>query len=325
MGRFKDFFFKHLGKSQDAKALYSYLQDNDYNKFDNIRLCDNFDGAEETHPQIATSLLRKKLHILKEFVALGGDYRRDELSFGEIHQQVRRANLQSRLISDPEPTSRPTSDEGLQQLLRRFLIAHSDPYAIISQAHLSKDDSESVRNDSITYYGLASAKFCQVLGQVDPNRVSVVNAHIWPRHAVNDLVLFDLDPSDIHHARNVLRLQKDIERAFDCQELTFIDSGTSPSAMVVKLLSSSASSSKITGTNLSLGDIDGRPLILPDGQQPFRRLIAHHCVVAYRRARAKGWVQEEDLSRAEIQASELMSHSLDEEGQTRLKLLWKTQ
>ena len=72
MGRFKEFFFKHLGRSQDAKALYSYLQENDYNNFDNIRLCDNFDGAEETHPQIATAILRKKLHILKEFVALGG-------------------------------------------------------------------------------------------------------------------------------------------------------------------------------------------------------------------------------------------------------------
>ena len=186
--------------------------------------------------------------------------------------------------------------------------------------------ADSVRNaSSIVYYDLAGTqKLWQVLGDVeDSNLLSIVNAYIWPRHAVNDLVLFDLDPSDIHDARNVLRLQKDVERAFDCQELTFIDSDTSPSAMFVKLLSPGASSRKITGTNLSLGDINGRPLLLPVGQQPFRRLMAHHCLVAHRRARAKGWVQEEDLSRAEIHASELLSHSLDEEGQARLKLLWK--
>ena len=36
--------------------------------------------------------------ILKDFVAVGEDYHRDVLSFGEIHQQVKRANLQRRLI-----------------------------------------------------------------------------------------------------------------------------------------------------------------------------------------------------------------------------------
>eukprot|EP00977_Amphora_coffeiformis_P013361 scaffold3484_cov184-Amphora_coffeaeformis.AAC.2 len=113
-------------------------------------------------------------------------------------------------------------------MLQRFLISHSDPYVAISEEHYSKQDSVSVRNASVAYYGLNDERFCQVLGPVDPNRVSVINTHIWPRHACQDLSLFDLDPSFVHDPRNVLRLQKDIERAFDNRQLTFIEDATSP-------------------------------------------------------------------------------------------------
>ena len=54
--------------------------------------------------------------------------------------------------------------------------------------------------------------------------MSVINnAHIWPRSAAQDMVLFDLQPEEIHSKRNVLGLHKDIERAFDHQELAFVE------------------------------------------------------------------------------------------------------
>ena len=115
-----------------------------------------------------------------------------------------------------------------------FLMAHTDPYGAISAAHSSKDDADSVRTASIACYGLGGEKFSQVLGAVDPNHVSVINAHIWPRSAAQDLVLFDLQSDNIHDERNVLRLQKDVERAFDGRELTFVQNEAG--GLVVKVL-----------------------------------------------------------------------------------------
>lgn len=221
----------------------------------------------------------------------------------------------------------PPSSDRLTQMLQQFLILHSDPYVAVSETHDSKQDSVSVKNASISYYGLSGEKFCQVLGHVDPNRVSVINSHIWPRHACQDLSLFDLDPTFVHDPRNVLRLQKDIERAFDSRQLTFIEDITSSTPkLVVKVLCPTSISETVvlTGTSMSLSDINGHELCSPSEQPPFRRILAHHSVVSHRYARARGWVGDDDFSQAEIQASALLQHSLDEEAQARLKLLWKT-
>ena len=57
---------------------------------------------------------------------------------------------------------------------------------------------------------------------MNSRNVSVINAHIWPRHAAADLVIFDLKTDQIHSPQNILRLQKEIERAFDNCRLTFV-------------------------------------------------------------------------------------------------------
>lgn len=99
------------------------------------------------------------------------------------------------------------------QLLRRFLTSRSDSYVTISESHFSGDDSEAVKTASAAYYQLPIKKCCQVSGAVDPNKVSEVNAYIWPPYATTDLPLFDLEPQNIRNARNVLRLKQDIEKA----------------------------------------------------------------------------------------------------------------
>lgn len=205
------------------------------------------------------------------------------------------------------------------QLLRRFLIAHADPYVAISESHFSRDDSKAVRIASIAYYDLADEKYCQVLGAVDPDHVSVVNAHIWPRHAITDLPLFDLEPSDINNPRNVLRLQKDIERAFDQRKLTFIHDG---GKLRVRILCRDLNAQLLNGSTTRFQDIEGRELLFPESKHPFRRLLAHHCIIAHRNARAMGWI-DQDMSEVEVQCTALMAHSLDEEAQRRLQVLWK--
>ena len=217
--------------------------------------------------------------------------------------------------------SQQSSDGDLRGLLQRFLASHADPYVAISAAHFSQDDSQSVKAASIAYYGLNSEKFCQVLGAVDPNHVSVVNAHIWPRSAAQDLILFDIQPAKIHNERNVLRLQKDIERAFDRRELTFVEDDAG--ALVVKILNPAILSDTLAGTTKTFYDIQGLPLLLPSGKIPFQRLIVHHSILSHKNARTQGWIGD-DLSQVESKAVALLAHSLDEEAQTRLKLLWNS-
>ena len=212
------------------------------------------------------------------------------------------------------------NNKELQEMLRRFLASHADPYVAISTTYFSNDDSASVRTASIAYYGLGGKKFCQVLGSVNPNCVSVVNAHIWPHSAAQDLILFDLQSENIHDERNVLRLQKDIERAFDCRELTFVQNDAD--TLIVKVLNPCKLSEQLTGTTMSFSDIQGSPLLTPSGKIPFRRLLAHHSMLSHWHARNQGWIGD-DLSQVEVQAAALLAHSVDQDAQNRLKLLWK--
>ena len=72
---------------------------------------------------------------------------------------------------------------------------------------------------------------------------------------------------------------------------------------------------------MTLRDIDGNVLQLPNGNLPFRRLLANHSVLAHKNARKKGWI-DEDLSEDEVRAEALLAHSLDSDARFRLQTLW---
>ena len=74
-------------------------------------------------------------------------------------------------------------------------------------------------------------------GAVDTNNVS---AHIWPRSAAQDLILFDIRPTKVYDERNVLRLQKDINR-----ELTFVENDVG--ALVVQVINPANLSETLRG------------------------------------------------------------------------------
>ena len=74
---------------------------------------------------------------------------------------------------------------------------------------------------------------------------------------------------------------------------------------------------------MRFSDIDGAPLqIKTTGVFPYRRLLGHHFGLAHRWAREKGWISE-DLDAKEVNIAALMEHSLDEQAQARLKMLWQ--
>ena len=200
------------------------------------------------------------------------------------------------------------------------LLAQTNPYAAISESHFSQEDSEKARMASIQFYGLPGAKYCQMLGPQQEHS-KVVNAYIWPRSSTRMLPLFGLKMEDIHNPRNILRLHQSIERAFDWRELAFIASDND--SFVVKVFCPGILSKQLKGVQQQFSDIDGKNLRIPNQESlPFRRLLAHHSVVAHRYAREKGWIGG-DLSAEEFNAGALLEHSLDKEAQERVALLWK--
>ena len=178
MGKFKDFILKHLGKSKDAKNLYKFLQENDYNNFEDFPLLE-----EEDVPENHKKVLVRKLLVLKEFVILGGDYK-SSLSFPDIHQQVTAAQLKRCLISQLDNALNDQDKEFLN-MMKKQIAAQLDPYEMISESHYSQQDSAEARNNAIAFYGLQSEKHCQVLGPNQQEHVKIVNAHIWPRCATD--------------------------------------------------------------------------------------------------------------------------------------------
>jgi len=211
-----------------------------------------------------------------------------------------------------------TEQSGLITLLRYTLISQANPYAAISDSHYSAQDSAVVRQLSMDFYGLPNDRFCQILGQ-QPQQIKIVNAHVWPRSGTETLPLFDLKTEDIHNPRNVLRLHQCIERAFDRRELVFVADANDQ--LVVKVLSLDLKSKVLKGTKKQFAEIEGDPLQIARAL-PYRRLLAHHSVLAHRWAREKGWISE-DLAAEEVNAGALMENSLDPVAQERIKLLWR--
>jgi hypothetical protein len=225
-----------------------------------------------------------------------------------------------RNASPQATTMEPSELSDLTTLLRYNLISQTNPYAVISDSHSSAQDSAEVKIASMAFYGLPDETFCQVLGQ-QPEQIKIVNAHVWPRSGTATLPLFDLKTEDIHNPRNVLRLHHGIERAFDKRELVFVADANDQ--LVVKVLSTDLKPTLLKGTQKRFAEIDGAPLqIKSAGALPYRRLLAHHSVLAHRWAREKGWISD-DLAAEEVNAGALLEHSLDREAQQRIKLLWR--
>jgi hypothetical protein len=179
-------------------------------------------------------------------------------------------------------------------------------------------DSSTVRNAAVGYYGLASRKHCQILGE---RTKCVLNAHIWPDHNKSNLVLVDLKPSDIDNPKNILRLHCGIERYFDHKQLTFTQAG---GEFHLKVLDPNIKTEVLEGTNVALNDVDGSPLIFPNDHMPWRRLLATHSIIAHRHARNNGWLPEDELTTAELNANDLIVFSLDAEAQARVKRFLQT-
>jgi hypothetical protein len=145
----------------------------------------------------------------------------------------------------------------------------------------------------------------------------VKNAHIWPHNNKDNLPLIDLVATDIDNPKNVLRLHSDIEHKFDRFLLTFVPFGDD---FVLHVLDPSINGITLKDTDVTFEQINGCPLLFPNGKRPWRRILSTHSIFAHRKAREKGNLQEDQLTAAEASTQELMEFYLDKEAQERIRM-----
>ena len=178
-----------------------------------------------------------------------------------------------------------------------------DPWGRTRTAR-TQDDSSTVAGIAITHYGLEKKADCQLLG---PDTKHVINLHIWPEWAVNELPLFDLPLDAINDPRNILRVHKKVERAFDSKELTFVMTGD---VLTLKVLAPGILRQVLDDTGFTFSDIDRKSLRFNSANVPFRRLLAAHSIAAHRFAEDQNWIAGEDLTEEEVRATNLVRLSL---------------
>jgi hypothetical protein len=82
-----------------------------------------------------------------------------------------------------------------------------------------------------------------------------------------------------------------IEHKFDRFLLTFVPSGD---GFVLEVLDPSIKSITLKDTNVTFENIDGRPLLFQ--RRPWRRILGTHSILAHRKAREKGYLEEDQLT-----------------------------
>jgi hypothetical protein len=148
------------------------------------------------------------------------------------------------------------------------------------------------------FYGVAKKHYCMVLGKA--THCDIICAHIWPSHTNGKgLEGFGLEAEEVHHPRNFLRLQKDIERAFDHKRLYFeyVDGAESNRIRLrVVLLDPEIGKKNISFNGKSIPFCDVHDTIFDhtfvNDKKPFLRLISLHADQAVLKAKGMNWISD---------------------------------
>jgi len=237
-----------------------------------------------------------------------------------MKQQQSTMNQQQSIMSQKQSTMSQQQSimiRPLQYLTMRLMDGWEDIHSSkpASEDVRPAEESKELKQTSTIYYGITN-KFCQVLGPQTPH---VVSAHIWPKSKHHELPLFHLLSSDINNPRNLLRLHRDIEHAFDQKRLTFVPvSSSNFSKFQVKLMSTDEKwlDTEIKDTALSFRQLENKPLLMGENcapnHLPFRRILSFHVQMSFRAAERNGWIPSRDLTEMQIWANEMARYSLGE-------------
>ena len=182
----------------------------------------------------------------------------------------------------------------VQNTVSGLLTRPMDPWDSISH-RTTESERENFKTVLEKAYGPAR---CMVTG-VQRN---VAAAHIWPASARDSkrLDMFKLKADDIMSWRNGIFLLKELERRFDEKRIGFqfdisndqfifrVLDGSLRNTSVSRSLqnaSGSESSKPITYEKL-----DGKPLIIENGNMPYRRLLVWHYAACRAEANHRNWI-----------------------------------
>ncbi len=198
----------------------------------------------------------------------------------------------------------------------------ADPWELIHTevSNVIKQNEASFLEPVSAFYGTERQYYCMVLGK-NVTHSEIICSHIWPKHTGGrGLELFDLQTSDVNNPRNFLRLHKSIKNAFDHKRLTFIPTGAAPSAdgsdillnLVILDPQLMKESFETSGSTIAFADLHDKPMdyIFRQNKQPFMRLLDNHTKQAFEKARANGWIDQEEESAGRQRANELARMSI---------------
>jgi hypothetical protein len=188
-----------------------------------------------------------------------------------------------------------------------------------TSSNRTREEQEDFKNKLIMFYECGGVKTntikCMVMNMFF-DRCLVRVAHIW-RLSTNGIGLaaFKLEESDVNHERNGLLLFESIEKAFDLKKICFV---YDPFAEVLRLkilcndlrtlfVISDNNQRKKFNEFRKFNDIDNTILILPKDIFPFRRLLNWHGRCAYRSAKIKKWITNEENLEDFFHLSDLIS------------------
>jgi hypothetical protein len=227
-----------------------------------------------------------------------------------------------------------------------FVVSESmNPWARIrteSSSSVSDTGSRRLGTTVEEFYNIKH-NVCMVAGKVMKKWIHdpVVSAHIWPKHTKGaGLDSLGLKGEDLHSARNILRLHKAIEYAFDHMWIMLEEESFKEDCLIMKvvLLNKSFNADlvakwpivAVTGRKghrvehpKTLRDFDGASLHwkFRGDRKPFLRLLSMHSIRAIKCAQQNGWIEGSDSSARLENAGALAAHSLDDEARFRISLL----
>ena len=206
--------------------------------------------------------------------------------------------------------------QGLEEVRRdiaALAVEHNlSNYDIWTETGRSEAEQTEFKDGLIKYYRRAGwlrpgRLRCMVTNQWH-KRNKVVAAHIWAhRTHGKGLEKFHLSRNDVSSERNGFLVLKDIEKQFDMKYLCFVYNAIAQT-LVVKVLNPDLLGRVIEFSNPSMtfANIDGKQLLHPKYNYPFRRLLSFHARCSYKFAKDKGWIS------AEMEAQFLPYHDLSD-------------
>ncbi len=174
-----------------------------------------------------------------------------------------------------------------------------------SSGKRSNVEQQDFKNELVANYQRASTLgegflLCMILN-VDIPRKNVIASHIWKFCTEGEgLEDFRLKASDLGNFRNGFLLCENIEKAFDTKSVCFLVNRLRPQEISLKVLDPNLFDRVVCPASPTVPpetfrSIDGHLLQHPPDVLPFRRILDFHAKLSYRKAIAKGWIEESSV------------------------------